>query len=97
VPAQFHPEHYAALHGYTNMFMDSLEGESKNLQSLPATVGPKPEDWMSSRLSALYLKVSLLRIHLPRFDYVVWMVWMYGWIWMFTSLTWNGHSVPSQV
>ena len=66
-------EHYAALHGYTNMFIDSLEGESENLQSLRATVGPKPEDWMSSRLSALYLKVSLLRIHLPRFDYVVWM------------------------
>ena len=73
MPAQFHPEHYAALHGYTNMSIDSLEGESKNLQSLRATVGPKPEDWMSSRLSALYLKVSLLRIHLPRFDYVVWM------------------------
>ena len=66
-------EHYAALHGYTNMFIDSLEGESENLQSLRATVGPKPEDWMSSRLSALYLKVSLLRTHLPRFDYVVWM------------------------
>ena len=61
--------YYTRLHGYTNLFVIKSAAEARAALGEPGALGHRRGN---GRLLALYLKVELLRAHLPKFDYVVW-------------------------
>lgn len=62
-------EYYTALHGYTNLFVVKSVAEARAALGNPGALG---QHRGTGQLLALYLKVELLRVHLPKYDYVVW-------------------------